>query len=450
MFKRICIANRGEIAVRIIRACKELGIQTVALYSSADSNALHVQLADHAVCIGGPRSAESYLNVSNILSAAMYYQCDAIHPGFGFLSENASFARMVESCGMVFIGPSAEVMETMGDKAKAKQAMRLAGVPVVEGNEGILTDVQQARQLADTIGYPVILKAAHGGGGRGMRIVEHPDQLEDAYAIASNEALNAFSNGAMYIEKYIRNPKHIEFQLLADAYGNVVHLFERDCSVQRRNQKLIEESPSRFLSDTLRNEMGNAAVKAAKSVGYRNAGTIEFLVDSDGNYYFMEMNTRLQVEHGVSELVTGIDIVKEQLKIASGMPLSMKQEDIVLLGHAIEVRINAEDPHNNFSPSPGTLSFLHFPAGPRIRVDSAMYNGASISPYYDSMIAKILAFDTTRLGAIKKMRAALEECVIEGVKSNIDMQYLILHHAEFLKGNYTTSFMTKHQEEVVV
>ncbi len=450
MFKRICIANRGEIAVRIIRACKELGIQTVALYSSADSNALHVQLADHAVCIGGPRSAESYLNVSNILSAAMYYQCDAIHPGFGFLSENASFARMVESCGMVFIGPSAEVMETMGDKAKAKQAMRLAGIPVVEGNEGILTDVQQARQLADTIGYPVILKAAHGGGGRGMRIVEHPDQLEDAYSIASNEALNAFSNGSMYIEKYIRNPKHIEFQLLADAYGNVVHLFERDCSVQRRNQKLIEESPSRFLSDALRTEMGDAAVKAAKSVGYRNAGTIEFLVDSDGNYYFMEMNTRLQVEHGVSELVTGIDIVKEQLKIASGMPLSMKQEEIVLLGHAIEVRINAEDPHNNFAPSPGTLSFLHFPAGPRIRVDSAMYNGASISPYYDSMIAKILAFDTKRLGAIKKMRAALEECVVEGVKSNIDMQYLILHHAEFLKGNYTTSFMTKHQEEVVV
>lgn len=450
MFKRICIANRGEIAVRILRACKELGIQTVALYSSADSNALHVQLADHAVCIGGPRSAESYLNVSNILSAALYYQCDAIHPGFGFLSENASFARMVESCGMVFIGPSAEVMETMGDKAKAKQAMRLAGVPVVEGNEGILTDVQQARQLADTIGYPVILKAAHGGGGRGMRIVEHPDQLEDAYAIASNEALNAFSNGAMYIEKYIRNPKHIEFQLLADAYGNVVHLFERDCSVQRRNQKLIEESPSRFLSDALRLEMGNAAVKAAKSIGYRNAGTIEFLVDSNGNYYFMEMNTRLQVEHGVSELVTGIDIVKEQLKIASGMPLSMRQEDIVLLGHAIEVRINAEDPKNNFAPSPGTLSFLHFPAGPRIRVDSAMYNGASISPYYDSMIAKILAFDTTRLGAIKKMRAALEECVVEGVKSNIDMQYLILHHAEFLKGNYTTSFMTKHQEEVVV
>jgi len=450
MFKRICIANRGEIAVRILRACKELGIQTVALYSSADANALHVQLADHAVCIGGPRSAESYLNVSNILSAAMYYQCDAIHPGFGFLSENAGFARMVESCGMVFIGPSAEVMETMGDKAKAKQAMRLAGVPVVEGNEGILTDVIQAKQLADAIGYPVILKAAFGGGGRGMRIVEHPDQLEDAYSIASNEALNAFSNGSMYIEKYIRNPKHIEFQLLGDAYGNVVHLFERDCSVQRRNQKLIEESPSRFLSDALRTEMGDAAVKAAKSVGYRNAGTIEFLVDSDGNYYFMEMNTRLQVEHGVSELVTGIDIVKEQLKIASGMPLSMKQEDIVLLGHAIEVRINAEDPHNNFAPSPGTLSFLHFPAGPRIRVDSAMYNGAIISPYYDSMIAKILAFDTTRLGAIKKMRAALEECVVEGVKSNIDMQYLILHHAEFLKGNYTTSFMSKHQEEVVV
>ena len=450
MFKRVCIANRGEIAVRIIRACKELGIETVAIYSSADAEALHTQLATYAVCVGGPRSGESYLNVSNILSAALYYHCDAIHPGFGFLSENASFARMVEQCGMVFIGPSADVMEKMGDKAQAKQAMRDAGVPVVEGSQGILSDEKEALEIADKIGYPVILKAAHGGGGRGMRIVDKREEVADAYDIASNEARSAFGNGDMYIEKFVRDPKHIEFQLLADAYGNVVHLYERDCSIQRRNQKLIEESPSRFLDDDLRREMGEAAVRAAKHIGYRNAGTIEFLVDKDRKFYFMEMNTRLQVEHGVSELVTGIDIVKEQLKIASGLALSFVQEEIQLLGHAIEVRINAENPKLNFAPSPGTIRFLHFPAGPKIRVDSAMYNGATISPYYDSMIAKILAFDTSRLGAIKKLRAALEECIIEGLTCNLDMQYLILHHAEFLKGNYTTSFMAKHQDEVVL
>jgi len=450
MFKRICIANRGEVAVRIIRACKELGIETVAIYSSADADALHTQLATYAVCVGAPRSADSYLNISNILSAAIYYHCDAVHPGFGFLSENAQFARMVEQCGMVFVGPTYEVMEMMGDKSKAKQAMREAGIPVVEGSLGVLADAAQAQKLGDEIGYPIILKAAYGGGGRGMRIVEKSDEVNDAYEIASTEAKNAFGNGDMYLEKYVRDPKHIEFQLLGDAFGNVVHLFERDCSIQRRNQKLIEESPSRFLDDALRAEMGEAAVKAAKYIGYRNAGTIEFLVDKDRHFYFMEMNTRLQVEHGVTEMVTGIDIVKEQFRIASGLPLSFSQDEIKLLGHAIEVRINAEDPKNNFSPNPGALTFLHFPAGPKIRVDSAMYNGSIISPYYDSMIAKIIAFDNHRLGAIKKLRAALEECVIEGVLTNIDLQYLILHHAEFLKGTYTTSFMAKHQDEVVI
>jgi acetyl-CoA carboxylase biotin carboxylase subunit len=450
MFKRICIANRGEVAVRIIRACKELSIETVAIYSTVDADALHTQLATFAVCVGGARSADSYLNIPNILSAAMYYRCDAIHPGFGFLSENATFARMVEQCGMVFVGPPASVMEMMGDKSKAKQAMREAGIPVIEGSPGVLNNAQEAKDLADLIGYPVILKAAYGGGGRGMRIVENNEEIIDAFEIASSEAFNAFGNGAMYLETYVRDPKHIEFQLLGDALGNVVHLFERDCSIQRRNQKLIEESPSRFLDDELRDAMGKAAVKAAKHIGYQNAGTIEFLVDKDRRFYFMEMNTRLQVEHGVSELVTGIDIVKEQFKIASGQALSFVQEDIQLLGHAIEVRINAEDPKANFAPSPGTLSFLHFPAGPKIRVDSAMFNGSIISPYYDSMIAKIISFDTNRLGAIKKLRAALEECVIEGVQTNVDMQYLILHHAAFLKGNYTTSFMAQHQDEVVM
>lgn len=450
MFKRICIANRGEVAVRIIRACKELGIETLAIYSTADADALHTQLATFSVCVGSQKSADSYLNIPNILSAALFYHCDAIHPGFGFLSENAEFARMVQQCGMVFVGPPVTVMEMMGDKSKAKQAMREAGIPVVEGSVGVLIDAQEARQLADKIGYPIILKAAYGGGGRGMRIVENSEEVINAYEIASSEASSAFGNGDMYLEKYVRDPKHIEFQLLGDAFGNVVHLFERDCSIQRRNQKLIEESPSRFLDDQLRAKMGDVAVSAAKSIGYQNAGTIEFLVDKDRNFYFMEMNTRLQVEHGVSEMVTGIDIVKEQFRIASGNPLSFTQEDIAMTGCAIEVRINAEDPKNNFRPTPGTLTFLHLPAGPKIRVDSAMYNGCVISPYYDSMIAKIIAYDTTRLGAIKKLRAALEECVIEGVSTNVDMQYLILHHAEFLKGTYTTSFMAKHQEEVVI
>ncbi len=450
MFKRICVANRGEVAVRIIRACKELGIETLAIYSSADADALHTQLATYAVCVGAAKTADSYLNISNILSAALYYHCDAIHPGFGFLSENAQFARMVEQCGMVFVGPPYSVMERMGDKSQAKCAMQEAGIPVVEGSQGVLTDATEAKQLADAIGYPIILKAAYGGGGRGMRIVKNSDEVVDAYEIASSEAKNAFGDGSMYLEKYVCDPKHIEFQLLGDAFGNVVHLYERDCSIQRRNQKLIEESPSRFLDDKLRSKMGDAAVKAAKYIGYQNAGTIEFLVDKDRNFYFMEMNTRLQVEHGVSEMVTGVDIVKEQFRIASGQPLSFCQQDIKLLGHAIEVRVNAEDPKHNFCPSPGTLSFLHFPAGPKIRVDSAMFNGSIISPYYDSMIAKIIAFDTSRLGAIKKLRAALEECVIEGVHTNVDMQYLILHHAEFVKGNYTTSFMAKHQDEVVI
>jgi len=450
MFKRICIANRGEIAVRIIRACKEMGIETLAIYSTADREALHVQLATHAVCVGGPRSKDSYLNRVNILSAAVSYGCDAVHPGFGFLSENADFARMVTQCSMAFIGPGPDVMDMMGDKAKAKNAMRNAGVPVIEGSTETLLSYEDAVTWSHKIGFPVLLKAAYGGGGRGMRIVNSFDELRPMYEVASAEAIAAFGQGELYMEKYLKDPKHIEFQLLADRFGHVIHLFERDCSVQRRNQKMIEESPSRFLDDELRTRMGNTAVEAAKSIGYENAGTIEFLVDQNRNFYFMEMNTRLQVEHGVTELVTGVDIVKEQIKIAAGMPLKLKQEDIVLLGCAIECRINAENPKNDFAPNPGKIDFIHFPAGPRIRVDSAIYNGCTISSYYDSMIAKVLAFDTSRLGAIKKLRCALEECVIEGVHTNIDVQYLILHHAEFVKGSYTTSFMADYLKDVVI
>ena len=443
MFRRILIANRGEIAVRIIRACKEMGIETVAVYSTADSSSLHVHLADMAVCIGPAASAQSYLNVQNILSAATRLGCDAIHPGYGFLSENSEFARLVEQCGMVFIGPDADVIDRMGDKAAARELMQKAGVPVVPGSDGLVPDAAAAREIADRIGYPVLIKATAGGGGRGMRRVYAPEELENAFATASAEAQSCFGDGSVYVEKLILDPKHIEFQILADKQGHVVHLGERDCSVQRRNQKMIEESPSRALTPELREKMGQAAVLAAKAAGYHSAGTIEFVLDKDGNFYFIEMNTRIQVEHPVTELVTGVDLVKEQLRVAAGLPLSFTQEDIHVNGHAIECRINAEDPEHDFRPCPGKTEFLHLPGGPGVRVDTALYPGYEVSPFYDSLVAKVLVHAPTRLEAIRRMRRSLEELVIEGYPTNSALAHLIMHDGEFVRGQYDTSFLDR-------
>lgn len=449
MFRRILIANRGEIAVRIIRACKEMGIETVAVYSTADSSSLHVHLADMAVCIGPAASAQSYLNVQNILSAATRLGCDAIHPGYGFLSENSEFARLVEQCGMVFIGPDADVIDKMGDKAAARELMQKAGVPVVLGSDGLVPDAAAAREIADSIGYPVLIKATAGGGGRGMRQVYAPEELENAFATASAEAQSCFGDGSVYVEKLILDPKHIEFQILADKQGHVVHLGERDCSVQRRNQKMIEESPSRALTPELREKMGQAAVLAAKAAGYHSAGTIEFVLDKDGNFYFIEMNTRIQVEHPVTEMVTGIDLIKEQIRIAAGQELPFTQEEIHLTGHAIECRINAENPREGFRPCPGRIEGLFLPGGMGVRVDSAVYQGYAIPPYYDSMVAKVIVHGDTRLEAIRRMRRALEEFIVEGVDTNTELQYLILHHEEFVRGQFTTSFVERHLSELM-
>ena len=449
MFRRILIANRGEIAVRIIRACKEMGIETVAVYSTADSSSLHVHLADMAVCIGPAASAQSYLNVQNILSAATRLGCDAIHPGYGFLSENSEFARLVEQCGMVFIGPDADVIDKMGDKAAARELMQKAGVPVVLGSDGLVPDAAAAREIADSIGYPVLIKATAGGGGRGMRQVYAPEELENAFATASAEAQSCFGDGSVYVEKLILDPKHIEFQILADKQGHVVHLGERDCSVQRRNQKMIEESPSRALTPELREKMGQAAVLAAKAAGYHSAGTIEFVLDKDGNFYFIEMNTRIQVEHPVTEMVTGIDLIKEQIRIAAGQELPFTQEEIHLTGHAIECRINAENPREDFRPCPGRIEGLFLPGGMGVRVDSAVYQGYAIPPYYDSMVAKVIVHGDTRLEAIRRMRRALEEFIVEGVDTTTELQYLILHHEEFVRGQFTTSFVERHLSELM-
>lgn len=449
MFRRILIANRGEIAVRIIRACKEMGIETVAVYSTADSSSLHVHLADMAVCIGPAASAQSYLNVQNILSAATRLGCDAIHPGYGFLSENSEFARLVEQCGMVFIGPDADVIDRMGDKAAARELMQKAGVPVVPGSDGLVPDAAAAREIADRIGYPVLIKATAGGGGRGMRRVYAPEELGNAFATASAEAQSCFGDGSVYVEKLILDPKHIEFQILADKQGHVVHLGERDCSVQRRNQKMIEESPSRALTPELREKMGQAAVLAAKAAGYHSAGTIEFVLDKDGNFYFIEMNTRIQVEHPVTEMVTGIDLIKEQIRIAAGQELPFTQEEIHLTGHAIECRINAENPREDFRPCPGRIEGLFLPGGMGVRVDSAVYQGYAIPPYYDSMVAKVIVHGDTRLEAIRRMRRALEEFIVEGVDTNTELQYLILHHEEFVRGQFTTSFVERHLSELM-
>lgn len=443
LFKKILIANRGEIAVRIIRACREIGVATVAVYSEADRNSLHVDLADETVCIGPARARDSYLNTKNIISATVLTGAEAIHPGFGFLAENSKFAEMCKACHIAFIGPDPEVIEMMGNKAKARQIMGQAGVPIVPGIEGVLANFKQAEASAERIGYPVMLKASAGGGGKGIRIVWSRDELKKAYDMAKKEAQAAFDDDSMYLEKYLVEPRHIEFQILADHYGNVIHLGERDCSIQRRNQKVIEEAPSTVLSDELRRKMGDTAVRAAQAVGYKSAGTIEFLVDNNGGYYFMEMNTRIQVEHPVTELVTGIDIVKEQLKIASGEQLNIRQDDVHIQGHAIECRINAENPALGFRPSPGKVNILLLPGGNGVRLDSALYSGYDIPPTYDSMIAKLITHGKDRNEAISKMRRALDEFIIEGIDTNIEFLFQILNNPKFRSAEIDTSFIAK-------
>ena len=443
MVNKILIANRGEIAVRIIRACRELGIRTVAVFSEADRNALHAQIADEAICIGPAPSKDSYLNVKAILAACEVTGAQAVHPGFGFLSENADFAHMCGRCNLIFIGPDPESMELMGDKAKAKKTMKRAGVPVVPGSDGEVKSIEEAKRIAEMIGYPVMVKASAGGGGRGIRKVDSPDKLEAAIYAAKSEAGAFFGNDGIYIERFIANPHHIEVQVLADNYGNAVYLGERDCSLQRRNQKVLEESPSMLVTPELRKRMGEISIKAVHACGYKNAGTIEYLVDENGNFYFMEMNTRIQVEHPVTELVSGIDIVKQQILIACGEKLPFKQSDITLRGHAIECRINAENPKYNFRPSPGKIESLHMPGGPGIRIDSAVYQGYTIPPYYDSMIAKLIAYAPTREEAISKMRWALAEFLVDGVDTNIDYQLEILKDKDFINAKYDIGFLDR-------
>lgn len=449
MFKRILIANRGEIAVRVIRCCRELGIETVVVYSTADEQSLAVQLATYAVCIGPPKASQSYLNQNTIVETAVKMRCQAIHPGFGFLSENPDFVELCEKNQIIFIGPTADTMRKMGNKNAARELMIAHHIPVVPGSIGLVDSSEQAMRIADEIGYPVLLKASAGGGGKGMRKAFSKEEIQQAFDTAKAEAKAAFGNDDLYMEKLILNPHHIEFQILADKFGNRIQLGERDCSLQRRNQKLLEESPSRFLSEKLRKEMGMVAVVAADAAEYLGAGTIEFVVDEESNYFFIEMNTRIQVEHPVTEEVTGIDLIKEQLRIASGQKLSLKQEEVVIRGHAMECRILAEDSNNQFMPSPGTVSFLHLPSGYGVRVDSDLYTGCVTSPYYDSMIAKIIVHGETRLEAIRRMRRALEELFIEGIKTNTDFMHLLLHHPVFLKGNYDTSFWEKYATEIM-
>lgn len=443
MFKKILIANRGEIAVRIIRAARELGISTVAVYSEADKNALHTMLADQAICIGPAKSTDSYLNMKSVLSAAIVTGAQAIHPGFGFLSENSKFATMCEEMNIKFIGPSAQTMDKMGDKINARAEMIKAGVPVIPGSDGEIFSAEEARAVAERVGYPIMLKASAGGGGKGIRKVNTASELEESFSSASQEALSAFGNGAMYVEKVIYPARHIEVQILGDSQGHVIHLGERDCSLQRHNQKVLEESPSIAIGTSLRTEMGDAAVKAAKSVSYENAGTIEFLLDeASGKFYFMEMNTRIQVEHPVTEFVTGVDLVKEQIKIAAGFPLKIQQEDITIKGHAIECRINAENPSFHFAPSPGKITDLYLPSGGvGLRVDSAVYHGYTIPPYYDSMIAKVIVHGEDRFDALMKMQRALYELEIEGIATNVDFQLDLISDKHVIAGDYDTSFL---------
>ncbi len=440
MVEKVLIANRGEIALRIVRSCRELGIATVAVFSTVDKKALHVQLADEAVCVGDSLSNKSYLNIPNILAAATSRGVDAIHPGYGFLAENDKFAEMCNDHGIVFIGPSPKAIRSMGDKSTAKETMEEVGVPTVPGSKGLLSNVNEAYKLADDIGYPVIIKATAGGGGRGMRLVENADNLEKMFKAAQGEAEAAFGNDGLYMEKFIKKPRHVEVQILADRSGNVVHLGERDCSVQRRHQKLLEESPSPAINTELRKKMGNAAIAAAKSIGYEGAGTVEFLVDND-NFYFMEMNTRIQVEHPVTEMVTGVDLIAEQIKIASGANLEFKQDDIHLNGHAIECRINAEDPSHNFRPSPGKITGWLPPGGPGVRVDSHVYTGYEIPPFYDSLIGKLIVWGKDRNTAIKRMNRALNECAVTGIPTTINFHLNLLNKSKFKEGRIHTKYV---------
>lgn len=446
MFQKILIANRGEIAVRIIRACRELGITSVAVYSTADKDALHTQLADEAICIGKAAPADSYLNMERILSAAIASKAEAIHPGFGFLSENAKFAQMCEQCHIAFIGPSAEVIRRMGNKQEARNTMINAKVPVVPGTKEAVYTADYGLKLAEQIGFPVMIKAASGGGGKGMRISRSVEDFTENFEVAQTESVNGFADDTMYIEKYIEDPRHIEFQILADKFGNVISLGERDCSIQCRHQKMVEESPSAALDDKLRAQMGEVAVRAAKAAKYESAGTIEFLLDKSKKFYFMEMNTRIQVEHPVTELVTGLDLIKEQIFIAAGEKLQWRQKDIRITGHAIECRINAENPAKNFMPCPGKIEYLHLPGGNGVRIDSAIYTGYTIPPNYDSMIAKIIVYGKDRQTAIDKMRSALGEVNIDGITTNLDYQYDIITHPVFQSGNITTSFIENYFE----
>ncbi len=446
MIKKVLIANRGEIAVRIIRACREMGIETVAVYSEADKEALHAKLADEAVCIGPAPSSESYLSMDRIISATIITGADAIHPGFGFLSENSKFAELCEQCNITFIGPDSKVIAKLGNKQEARNTMVSAGVPVIPGSTEAIYDSRTGAQAAQEIGYPVIVKAALGGGGKGMRVANTPEEFEHSFQTAQKETQMAFGDNTMYIEHFVQRPRHIEFQILADKYGNVVHLGERDCSIQRNHQKMIEESPSAALSEELRKKMGEAAVKAAKAAGYQNAGTIEFLLEKNGNFYFMEMNTRIQVEHPVTEWVTGIDLIKEQIRIASGRKLPFTQEDIKLNGHAIECRINAENPVQGFRPSPGTITDMYLPGGKGIRVDSAIYSGYTIPPYYDSMVAKLIVWAKNRREAVQKMQSALGEVIIEGIDTNVDYQYEILNRPDYLSGDIDIEFIAENEE----
>ena len=441
MIRKVLIANRGEIAVRIIRACREMGIATVAVYSEADKNALHVKLADQAVCIGPAASNKSYLNVKAILEACCLTGADSVHPGYGFLSENVAFAKMCSEIGINYIGPSYELIELMGNKSKAKETMKKAGVPVVEGSEGNVESLQGAKEIANQIGYPVIMKAVSGGGGKGIRIASSEEELSRYYDVIRTEAKSAFNDDSIYIEKYIQNPRHIEIQVIADKHGNVAHLGDRDCSVQRKNQKMLEETPSGYIDEKLRQKMEKVSVKAIEKIGYTNAGTIEYLVDKSGNFYFMEMNTRLQVEHPVTEMVTGVDLVKEQINIAAGNKLSKEVRELNVKGHSLECRINAENPDKNFMPCPGKITGLHIPGGNGIRVDTAIYQDYVIPPNYDSMIAKLIVHGMDREDSINKMKSALGEFVIDGITTNIDFLYKILENPEFIKNDYDTSFI---------
>ncbi len=448
MQNKVLIANRGEIAIRIIRACKELGIGQVAVYSKADKDSLHVKLADEAICIGEASSSESYLNMTNLISAAISTGCNAIHPGYGFLSENEKFAEMVEKCNIKFIGPSSEVIHKLGNKIEAKRLARAANLPVVEGSDGVVENLESAKEIAKKVTYPILIKARNGGGGKGISIIRNENELVKMFELTKQEAEANFGDSGVYIEKYIENPHHIEIQILADSFGNIVHLGERDCSVQRRNQKVIEESPSPYVDEELRAKLGDAAVRLAKSVGYENAGTVEFLVDRDKNFYFIEMNTRVQVEHPVTEMVTGVDIVKEQLRIAYNSGLSFSQKDVLIAGHSIECRINAEDPYNNFRPSPGLIKNLLVPGGPGVRVDTHIYNNYTVPPYYDSMLAKLIVHAPTRKEAIRKMRMALEQLMIDGVMTNTEILYLIMHNTHFVRGIYDTNFVFEFLESI--